>query len=111
MVQTAKEKTRFALLVDELGKMGSEELQKLNEVLVGILNQKRKIENIKLASSFRVGEKVRLKSRYQSRKPYDAAGTVKKVNQTKLVIEFTGEPGLWNVSPSMLDLIEDGSKN
>jgi hypothetical protein len=58
---------------------------------------------VKLTSSFRVGEKVRLKPGYQSRKPYDAVGMVKKINQTKLVVEFDGILGSWNIPPSMLE--------
>ena len=63
-----------------------------------------------LIGTFLEGQKVRMKPEHQTKRPYDAAGIVKKVNETKLVIEFVGEPWLWNVPPSMLDLIGDDPK-
>ncbi len=110
MTQNTKEKTSFAMLAQELGKMGCEELEKLNQMLVRVLKQKRKMENVMLIGTFIEGQKVRMKPEHQTKRPYDAAGIVKKVNETKLVIEFVGEPGLWNVPPSMLYCVEDDSK-
>lgn len=99
----SNEKMNVTGFAEEFEKLDSEELSSVNGVLVRIIKEKRRSENVKLACSFRVGEKVRLKPGYQSRKPYDAEGTVKKINQTKLVVEFDGLLGSWNIPPSMLE--------
>jgi len=48
-----------------------------------------------------VGQKVKMKSHLQQRKPYDALGTVRSVNRVNLVVAFEGMP-TYNVKKTAL---------
>lgn len=89
-------------------KLNSEELLNTNKVLVAILKEKQRGEEATLIWDFQVGQKVRMKPHHQSRAPYDAIGTIKKINRTKLSVQFDSGPG-WNIPPTMLDRVEETS--
>ena len=49
---------------------------------------------------WKVGQEVRLKPEFQSRKPYDAIGVIRKVNQVKCKVEYINN--MWNIPKMML---------
>lgn len=53
---------------------------------------------------WRAGMKVRLKSEYTNRKPYDAEGVVEKVNSKKLKVRYGVV--LWTIPKEMLIVVE-----
>ena len=93
----------------EFQKLSGEELLNINKVLVAILKDKQRTEEATLVWDFQVGQKVRMKPRYQSSSPYDAVGVVKKINRTKLNVQFDNGPS-WNIPPTMLDRVEEAAE-
>ena len=51
--------------------------------------------------SWEVNDKVKLLPEYQNHRPYGAIGTIKKINQVKMRIDFD-DSRLWNVPKTML---------
>ncbi len=50
---------------------------------------------------FKVNDEVKLTTKYQSRKPYDTVGVIKKINPKKLQVHFANY-GTWNIPKTML---------
>ena len=52
------------------------------------------------------GQRVQLKPEHRNRKPWDAKGTVKKVNSVKLIVKFDDFPAEWTVPKTILQEVE-----
>jgi len=82
-------------LVDEIMTMTDvEDLRRVADVA------KQRISNL-ASVNIRVGDKVQMAPEHRSRKPYDAIGTIDKVNPKKFKVNF-GNMGCWNVPHSMI---------
>jgi hypothetical protein len=53
---------------------------------------------------FNVTDKVRMKPEFQNRRPYGEIGSIMKVNNAKVKVNF-GSQGLWNVDKSCLERV------
>jgi len=80
--------------VEQLRIIGSRAYQRIKELKIKEANY----------INWYVGQEVRLKLKYQNRKPYSKIGTVKKVNSVKLKVNFDNI--VWNVSKVMLDVVK-----
>ena len=63
---------------------------------------KVKINNVS-TTSFRVGDTVKLISKYDNRMPFGGTGTIIKVNQKTFIIDFGKHGSNWKVGKSIVE--------
>lgn len=100
-------------VLDELGKMGMNDLIELNHLVVGMIKHKRSHEAARISYTFKVGDKVEFNSNRTGRK----VGEIVKRNPRKAVVLIKdervvgkafafGSPIKWNVPYEMLTKVK-----
>ena len=87
-----------------------QEIKKINDISGLRLierNIKNQIERAAQTVEWFVGQKVQLLPQYHSRKPYSNVGTITKVNQKKLKINFGKNLFIWSIPKSMVQEAEN----
>jgi len=61
-------------------------------------------QRLKQVINWKAGDDVQLLERCWNRKPYNAKGTIVKVNPKKVQVDFEGY-GIWNIPPEILQAV------
>jgi len=83
------------------------EIMKMTDVdeLQNVADATKKRLDALISAKLRPGSKVQMTQEHWSKKPWDSIGTVERVNQKTISVDF-GKGGKWRVSKSMLQIVK-----
>ena len=85
-----------------LKQLSSAELEVLYKKIIGLIKQRRSIEQREKMMEFSVGSNV-VMTGSSKKVPVGSSGVIEKVNQTRCSVDF-GNYGIWNVPATMMEL-------